>query len=120
MVKYIITKEGEENDLLPVHLFVEDTLRRRKHKREVTPTRSQKVWNHSPDGFNFGYGGSGPAQLALAILLEHINDKDRAVALHQDFKWEFISRLVHPGGEITGKSIDLWLQTKENERNKTN
>ena len=21
---------------------------------------SQKLWNHSPDGFNWGYGGSGP------------------------------------------------------------
>ncbi len=27
--------------------------------------------NHSPDGFSWGYGGSGPAQLALAILADH-------------------------------------------------
>ncbi len=26
------------------------------------------VRNHSPSGFEWGYGGSGPAQLALAIL----------------------------------------------------
>ena len=24
------------------------------------------LWNHSPTGFEWGYGGSGPAQLALA------------------------------------------------------
>ena len=24
---------------------------------------SQRVWNHSPDGFAWGYGGGGPAQL---------------------------------------------------------
>jgi hypothetical protein len=35
----------------------------------VHPEKSQRVWNHSPDGFNVGYGGSGPAQLALGILL---------------------------------------------------
>ena len=35
----------------------------------LDPARSQKAWNHSPDGFNWGYGGSGPAQLALAIML---------------------------------------------------
>lgn len=30
------------------------------------------VRNHSPDGFNWGYGGSGPSQLALAILIDHL------------------------------------------------
>ena len=29
------------------------------------------LWNHSPTGFEWGYGGSGPAQLALAILADH-------------------------------------------------
>ena len=32
--------------------------------------RSQKIINHSPDGFNWGYGGSGPAQLSLAMCLD--------------------------------------------------
>jgi hypothetical protein len=36
----------------------------------LTPERSQEVRNHSPDGFMWGYEGSGPAQLALAIMLE--------------------------------------------------
>lgn len=52
---------------------------------------SQKVWNHSPDGFNAGYSGSGPAQSALAILLEVLKNADRASRLHQDFKREFLS-----------------------------
>lgn len=30
-----------------------------------------KLVNHSPTGFSWGYGGSGPAQLALAILADH-------------------------------------------------
>jgi hypothetical protein len=28
------------------------------------------VTNHSPDGFEWGYGGSGPAQLALAMCID--------------------------------------------------
>lgn len=28
------------------------------------------VSNHSPDGFEWGYGGSGPAQLALALCID--------------------------------------------------
>jgi hypothetical protein len=50
--------------------------------------------NHSPDGFAWGYGGSGPAQLALAILADALNDGERAVRLHQDYKWRVIGRLA--------------------------
>jgi hypothetical protein len=31
----------------------------------------EEIRNHSPDGFEWGYHGSGPAQLALAILADH-------------------------------------------------
>lgn len=60
--------------------------------KRLDPRASQRVWNHSPDGFNAGYGGSGPAQLALAILLECGFEQEHAVALHQPFKWEFIAK----------------------------
>lgn len=36
----------------------------------LTPEASQKLRNHSPDGFEWGYSGSGPAQLALAVVLK--------------------------------------------------
>src|SRR5271157_765648 len=55
---------------------------------------SLRVYKHSPTGFCWGYGGSGPAQLALAILLDHFNgDRDRALELHQEFKDMVIARL---------------------------
>jgi len=60
--------------------------------QKLSPGPSQKIWNHSPDGFNWGYGGSGPAQLALAILLEFY-DSNYAVRRHQDFKWKYIANL---------------------------
>lgn len=59
----------------------------------LDPARSQEVWNHSPDGFSWGYGGSGPSQLALAILLEAGLSDEEATRLHQSFKWEFIAAL---------------------------
>lgn len=31
---------------------------------------------HSPDGFAWGYGGSGPSELARCILLDHFDDGD--------------------------------------------
>jgi hypothetical protein len=62
--------------------------------RALNPRRSQLVLNHSPDGFAWGYGGSGPAQLALAILLEAGVSDDRAVRLHQRFKAAFVTKWV--------------------------
>lgn len=64
--------------------------------KHLTPARSQAVVNHSPDGFNHGYGGSGPAQLALAICLELFGQK-AAVSFYQKFKWEHIASLGQHG-----------------------
>lgn len=58
----------------------------------LDPKRSQQVVNHSPNGFEWGYGGSGPSQLALAILLDEV-DQDMALDLYQEFKWRVIAVL---------------------------
>jgi len=55
------------------------------------PGRSLRLRNHSPAGFNWGYGGSGPAQLALAILLEELEDDELALTLYQDFKFAVVA-----------------------------
>lgn len=53
---------------------------------------SLKIVYHSPGGFHWGYGGSGPAQTALAILLALFDEK-KALELHQGFKWNVIAKL---------------------------
>lgn len=57
------------------------------------PKPSLAVVNHSPDGFCWGYCGSGPAQLALAILLEELGCLDIALGRYQRFKTEYIARI---------------------------
>jgi len=57
----------------------------------LKPDRSQAVIDHSPDGFNWGYGGSGAAQLALAICLELFGD--RGVDFYQEIKNNHIATL---------------------------
>jgi len=42
--------------------------------------------NHSPDGFEWGYSGSGPAQLALAICASVLNNDSLALSVYQEFK----------------------------------
>jgi hypothetical protein len=58
----------------------------------LDPENSQVVWNHSPDGFAWGYAGSGPSQLALAILLK-IMSKEKALKFYQSFKFKEITTL---------------------------
>lgn len=60
--------------------------------KKLSPRASQKIRNHSPDGFMWGYGGSGPAQLALAICIE-LFGKDVAQRIYQDFKYKMIGPL---------------------------
>lgn len=76
----------------------------------LSPTKSQAVFNHSPDGFAWGYSGSGPAQLALAVLLE-FTDAETAQLLHQYFKTQFIETLPHDDFEIQ-LEIDSWIKSK--------
>ena len=66
----------------------------------LDPIPSQRVWNHSPDGFNWGYFGSGCAQLALAIVLELTGKPDG----YQYFKANVIAKL--PQGEDFGIDFD--------------
>jgi len=50
-------------------VFVEESEGAIRKDTELDPRPSLQFWKHSPDGFEWSYGGSGPAQLALAILL---------------------------------------------------
>ena len=79
--------------------------------RQLHPERSQAVKNHSPDGFNWGYGGSGAGQLALAILLEVTDNEAVALACYQDFKTRFIAMIdsQHEDWEIPAEEIIAWL-----------
>lgn len=62
---------------------------------EIFPDESQKIHNHSPDGFAWGYGGSGPAQSALALCLHIFKNRYVAEALHQDFKFAYVVHWQH-------------------------
>src|SRR5258706_1127369 len=67
------------------------------------------LWNHSPTGFEWGYGGSGPAQLALALLADHLCDDAAALNLYQDFKRSVVANLPYHGWKITSGQIEAAL-----------
>ena len=66
----------------------------------------------SADGFEWGYGGSGPAQLALALLADHLGDGEPALALHQEFKWAVVASLPRERWTLTSDEIDRVLMAR--------
>lgn len=69
---------------------------------------SLEVWNHSPCGYEWGYQGSGPAQLALALLLE-VSSPEIAQYYHQDFKRAIIGVLDYDEWRLAEEAILGWL-----------
>lgn len=76
----------------------------------LSPSVSQSVLNHSPDGFAWGYAGSGPSQLALAILLEAGVSKEIATRYHHDFKRQFLVPLQPNAHFKMNVDVDQWLK----------
>jgi Family of unknown function (DUF6166) len=73
----------------------------------------QDIINHSPTGISWGYGGSGPAQCALAILLDYLADGEEARAQYHDFKFKVIALLPRNAEwTLTGRDIERALQLK--------
>jgi hypothetical protein len=88
-------------------------------EQQLTPDRSLKLANHSPSEFEWGYSGSGPAQLALALLLDYTGDEAFALDHHQEFKTEVVSQLecTGPNGcwRLTSSDIDAVLHETPDE-----
>ena len=87
---------------------------KRPGEERLTPERSLELANHSPSGFEWGYGGSGPAQLALALLVDYTDDEEVALAHYTEFKTEVVSQLACTGPDgrwrLTGSDIDAVLR----------
>lgn len=67
------------------------------------------VVRHSPTGLEYGYGGSGPSDLARSILLDIGYPENEVDMCYQDFKFVFIARLDQEQPfEITEDAIKIW------------
>jgi hypothetical protein len=69
---------------------------------------------HSPNGFEWGYGGSGPAELARYLtygVARHIKlPRDQWDGLdYQQVKWEVVARVPWDGGVRSAREIYMAL-----------
>lgn len=80
--------------------------------KKLWPSESMRIRQHSSDGFNWGYNGSGPAQLALALML-YFFPEIFAMNNYQEFKADVIATLpLGKDFEITGGLIVDWAIAK--------
>lgn len=114
--------DEEKGDYLPSNHFipgadeVADIVCERERVGNLSPRegaakvniRRQFVY-HSPTGFEWGYGGSGPADLALNILGLFVPPSE-AWRLHQDYKRDVVAGIPDEGITITAESVRTWLQ----------
>jgi hypothetical protein len=87
------------------------------------------VRHHSPTGFEIGYPGSGPADLALNAMAalfpaqdeEAVQCFDGSVSreawlLHQDFKFAFLATADRNSGRIEWETIEAWLEARKEDK----
>lgn len=97
----------------------------RRERKRVRAVRH--IPFHSPAGFKWGYQGSGPADLALAILVDYFRERpprtgwlagkkfsrwtvdSTAFTHHQDFKREIVAQFGDEW-ELSDLQIDTWLK----------
>jgi len=74
--------------------------------------RKKSGVSHSPTGFAWGYGGSGPHQLAYAILRKVGLEHEEALRYYHQFCWEVVAKLPMEW-VLTETEILSWLAVKK-------
>jgi len=124
--------EGEFSDK---YLFLDklrDGIIIRRTEKGVETNIPHLHTHHSPTGFEYGYGGSGPADLALNLAVAMLHqmgyngpktegfplwDKsicfELAYEVHQDLKWEFIAPLDRNQNHVIPfETLETWLKER--------
>ena len=70
-----------------------------------------ELCDHSPDGPNWGYAGSGPSQLALAVLCV-VADSEFALRHYQQFKRDFIEPIKDTFWVISAGDVLDWVAAR--------
>jgi hypothetical protein len=60
-------------------------------------------------GFEWTYEGDSPQQLALAILVDHLGDKDRAIKLSGPFMKKIVANLDNDW-TLSSEDVDVFLR----------
>ena len=60
-------------------------------------------------GFEWTYEGTSPQQLALAILFDHLGDRQRAIALSEPYMKDVVANLDNDW-RLTGDEVEAYVR----------
>lgn len=95
-------------DMLPEPFSMFGLLCKRDKNGYARTNIPHQIVRHSPTGFEWGYSGSGPAELALNTLALCTSQAD-AERLYQNFKAEFLAGMPREGWMIPMATINAYL-----------
>lgn len=114
------------SEYMPVDIKTHGVILQRDVRGRAVTNVPQLVVQHSPDGFEWNYGGSGPSDLALNILEWLLQDEGYrgerqacyrgscftlAWDLHHNLKWDLIAHCPRDGDVIPLATLKSWLET---------
>ena len=70
------------------------------------------VVRHSPTGIEWGYGGSGPSDLALSVLTAVVGT-EAAERHYRALVAEVVARVLRPGGVMRADSVRAWVRRQD-------
>jgi hypothetical protein len=77
--------------------------------RDGVETPLEHRVKHSPDGFEWGYGGSGPSDLARSMLWDYLG-KEPSKTMYQAFKAAAIERIRSSEWVIGMALVERWAR----------
>ena len=76
----------------------------------------RSIYKHSPTGYNFGYGGSGPADFALNVALAAGVHADVAYRHYQSFKFAVVALEQSDRLVISRETVIVYFDAVEKQR----
>lgn len=103
MAKVYIGVRGDSAEV-----FVEETVDGMVKRKKLL-----HVGSHSPTGLEWGYAGSGPADLANSILSDAL-DRRKGVSprMYQKFKFDIVSGLDRAGFRLSAETVQDWIKSR--------
>jgi hypothetical protein len=104
-------EKDKKQEMMPIGPRLPDEIVCKRKNGEACVNIPHWLIYHSPTGFEWGYSGSGPADLALNIVAALIGENvARERGIYQEFKRKFISEMPREGGTIYKADVITWLK----------
>lgn len=109
VVRMLLREGGRRHQTYGAHALGDIVCARNHLGRAVVSGVNHDWVVISPDGFEWGYYGQGPRDLALNILLRATGSRDFAFRHHFRYCEEVVAQIPHLGGTLRSAEILEWV-----------